>query len=66
MPVEAVYEGGVIRPLKPLKLKDGQRVRVDVEEDFIEASFGIMKSKISLKNLEEAYHEYLLERAGAH
>ena len=65
MPVEAVYEGGVIKPLRPLKLKDGQRVRIEIEEDFIEASFGIVKSKVTLKELEEAYHEYILERASA-
>ena len=57
--------GGIVKPLKPLKLKDGQRVRIEVEEDFIEASFGIVKSGISLRELEEAYHEYILERAGA-
>lgn len=49
MPVEAVYEGGVVKPLEPLKLKDGQRVGIDIEGDFIEASFGIVKSGIFIE-----------------
>jgi len=63
--VEAVYEGGTLRPIKPVKLREGQKVKVIIEEDFIEASFGKVKSRIPLEVLEEAYHDYLLERAGA-
>ena len=54
-----------MRPIKPVKLREGQRVRVIIEEDFIEASFGKVKSKVPLEVLEEAYHDYLLERASA-
>lgn len=28
--IEAVYEGGALRPLEPLQLKEGQHVRIDV------------------------------------
>ncbi len=28
--IEVVYENGVLRPLKPLKLKEGQRLRVRI------------------------------------
>jgi predicted DNA-binding antitoxin AbrB/MazE fold protein len=65
MPVEAVYQGGVIKPLRPLNLKDGERVKVEVIRDFIEASFGILRQrKMGIKELEEAYYDYILERAG--
>jgi len=29
--VEAIYENGVLRPLKPLELADQQRVRITIE-----------------------------------
>jgi len=29
--IEAIYENGVLRPLKPLKLEDQQRVRITIE-----------------------------------
>jgi predicted DNA-binding antitoxin AbrB/MazE fold protein len=63
--VEAVYEKGILRPIKPVKLREGQKVKLIIEEDFIEASFGKVKSKVPLEVLEEAYHDYLLERASA-
>jgi len=30
--IEAVYEGGVLRPLSPLKLKEHEKVRITLEE----------------------------------
>jgi predicted DNA-binding antitoxin AbrB/MazE fold protein len=29
--VEAIYDGGVLRPLTPVNLKDGQKVRISIE-----------------------------------
>lgn len=29
--IEAVYEGGALRPLEPLQLEEGQHVRIDVD-----------------------------------
>ena len=29
--IEAIYENGVLRPLKPLELEDQQRVRITIE-----------------------------------
>ena len=29
--IEAIYENGVLRPLKPLELADQQRVRITIE-----------------------------------
>jgi predicted DNA-binding antitoxin AbrB/MazE fold protein len=31
--VEAVYEGGVLKPVRPLPLEDHQRVKVVVQEE---------------------------------
>jgi len=37
--VEAVYENGVLRPLRKLDLKEGQRVRIRIiEKDSIQAA----------------------------
>jgi len=33
--VDAVYEGGVLRPLRPLGLEEGQRVSLTIEEGAI-------------------------------
>jgi predicted DNA-binding antitoxin AbrB/MazE fold protein len=30
--IEAIYEGGVLRPLSPLKLKEHEKVRITLEE----------------------------------
>jgi len=30
--IEAVYEGGVLKPLSPLKLKEHEKVRITLEE----------------------------------
>lgn len=31
--IEAVYEGGVLRPLSPLKLKEHEKVRITLEKE---------------------------------
>ena len=33
--VEAVYENGVLRPLERLDLREGERVRIRIEEDLL-------------------------------
>ncbi|USS41777.1 DUF104 domain-containing protein [Thermococcus aggregans] len=42
--VEAVYENGVLKPLKKLKLKDGQKVRIKVELD-VSKYYGLERIK---------------------
>ena len=41
--IEAVYEGGVLKPLSPLKLKEHERVRITLEgkESVVRATSGI-------------------------
>ena len=33
--VEVVYENGVLRPLEKLDLREGERVRIRIEEDLL-------------------------------
>lgn len=41
--IEAVYEGGVLKPLSPLKLNEHQKVRITVEggENAVRATSGM-------------------------
>ena len=41
--IEAIYEGGVLRPLSPLNLKEHERVRIILEEEvsIVRATSGI-------------------------
>jgi predicted DNA-binding antitoxin AbrB/MazE fold protein len=45
--VEAVYEGGVLRPTQPLPLKEHERVRFVIESDptWVERTAGMMGFK---------------------
>jgi len=60
--VEAVYENGVLRPLKKLNLPEHARVRIVITPDIDEIldSMVIRKvKKIDYKRLKEAYYESL-------
>ncbi len=61
--VEAVYENGVLKPLKKLNLREGERVKITItREGDIEDLFGILKtSKTPIKD-KEAFYEYVSER----
>ena len=52
--IEAVYENGVFKPLKKVKLKDGQKVKIRIELD-ISKYYGVFgkASEKELKELEE-------------
>ena len=53
--VEAVYENGVLKPLKKLDLREGQRVRIRIiEKDPIQVARGIracLKERLEGKDL---------------
>ncbi|CAI1492909.1 conserved protein of unknown function [Thermococcus nautili] len=60
--VEAVYENGVLKPLKKLNLPEHARVRIVITPDIDEIldSMLIRKvEKIDYKRLKEAYYESL-------
>ncbi|ASJ16053.1 antitoxin [Thermococcus chitonophagus] len=53
--VEAVYEGGVFKPLKKVNLKDGQKVKIKIELD-VSKYYGVF-GKASAKELKELEEE---------
>ena len=62
--IEAVYENGVLRPLKKLKLKEHSKVIIKIideeELDKLLSSMVIEKiENIDYKKLKEAYYESL-------
>jgi len=59
--VEAVYENSVLKPLKRVNLKEGGKVTVVIKRDVLKLA-GSVKRAVSVEELEEAYHEYVLHR----
>ncbi len=57
--IEAVYENGVFKPLQKVDLKEGERVKLKVEEmSVVDCVFGILKGKDTLKALRELEDEW--------
>jgi len=58
--IEVVYENGVLKPLKPLKLKEGQRLRVRIyHENFLELARE-MRKRVTPEKFREDPTDYLL------
>ena len=58
--IEAVYENGVFKPLQKVDLKEGEKVRIELEraEEIVEKVFGILRGKDTLKALRELENEW--------
>ena len=58
--IEAVYENGVFKPLEKVDLKEGEKVRIELEraEEIVEKVFGILRGKDTLKALRELENEW--------
>jgi len=57
--IEAIYENGVFRPLEKVDLREGERVRLKVEEiSVVDRVFGILSGKDTLKALRELEDEW--------
>ena len=57
--IEAIYENGVFKPLEKVDLKEGERVRLKVEEiSVVDRVFGILSGKDTLKALRELENEW--------
>ena len=62
--IEVVYEEGVLKPLEPVELEEGERTKITIEkgiltlEDIkeIEGAIGTLP-KISSRKLDEMYYE---------
>ena len=59
--VEAVYENGVLKPIRKVKLKDGEKVTGVIKRDVLSLA-GSVERAMDTKELEEAYHDYVLRR----
>ena len=55
--IEVVYKKGVFKPLEPVELKEGKRIKVDIKK-LPEKLFGIFRGKDLLKLLEETEDEW--------
>ena len=55
--IEVVYEKGVFKPLEPVELKEGEKIKVDIKK-LPEKLFGIFRGKDLLKLLEETEDEW--------
>ena len=55
--IEVVYEKGVLKPLEPVELKEGERRMVEIKE-LPEKLFGISRGKDLSKLLEETEDEW--------
>ncbi len=59
--VEAVYEGGVLRPLQRLDLKEGQRVKIRIEEGIVDVARRY-REEYGVKLSSEDIERFLAER----
>jgi len=58
--IDAVYEGGVLKPLGELRLREGERVKIRVERRISDETFGVLKAKAdsidkALRELEDEW-----------
>ena len=58
--IEAVYEDGVLKPLKPLKLKEHERVRIKIIKGEVVELTKKFREIITPENFDESPEEYLL------
>jgi len=55
--IEAIYEDGVLKPLKKLNLKEGEKVKVEIKKSLVERI-----KKYRMKVDEDLLEEFLKER----
>jgi len=58
--IEAVYEDGVLKPLKPLKLKEHEKVRIKIIKGNVVELTRKFREVVTPENFEESPEEYLL------
>jgi predicted DNA-binding antitoxin AbrB/MazE fold protein len=58
--IEVIYENGVFKPLEKVELKDGQRLKIRIEDvdSIVNEAFGLLKGKDTLKALKELEDEW--------
>jgi len=63
--IEVVYEEGVFKPLEPVELEEGTKVKIEIKDllkERLKKYKGILKAKVSLEELNELYYQYVAER----
>ncbi|ASJ01192.1 antitoxin family protein [Thermococcus gorgonarius] len=58
--IEAVYENGVLKPLKPLKLREHEKVRIKILKGDIVAMTEKFRKVITPEKFDESPEDYLL------
>ncbi len=58
--IEVIYEDGVLKPLKPLKLKEHERVRIKIIKGDILELTRKFREAITPENFDESPEDYLL------
>ena len=58
--IAVVYEDGVFKPLEPVEMEEGEKLRIEIEgiKSIVDASFGLLKGKDTLKALRELEDEW--------
>ena len=63
--IEVVYEEGVFKPLEPVGLEEGTKVKIEIKDllkERLKKYKGILKAKVSSEELNELYYQYVAER----
>ena len=63
--IEVVYEQGVLKPLEPVELEEGTKVKIEIKDllkERLKKYKGILKAKVSSEELNELYYQYVAER----
>ena len=63
--IEVVYEEGVFKPLEPVELEEGTKVKIEIKDllkERLKKYKGILKAKVSSEELNELYYQYVAER----
>ncbi len=55
--IEVVYEGGVLKPLQKVELKEGERVKVEIVEDISHLRGKYGKRKVNLQELRDEIYD---------
>ncbi|RLI70964.1 antitoxin [Archaeoglobales archaeon] len=58
--IEVIYENGVFKPLEKVDLKEGERLKIRIEDvdSIVNEAFGLLKGKDTLKALRELEDEW--------
>jgi len=45
--IEVVYEDGVFKPLEPVEMEEGEKLRIEIEglKSIVDASFGLLAER---------------------